>query len=107
LQVSWPRQFAGEGRPQGIAAMPSSVWPSQSLSQPSQISGEGMQTPQTLLSSMIPSQSLSCPSQTSGLGQWRGLPHLVTPSSTPPTQLLSTLSQLSPGLKHDHCAGQA
>src|SRR6185436_21161112 len=41
-QTSMPTQLAGEGRPQGIEAIPSSGMPLQLLSQPSQISAVGM-----------------------------------------------------------------
>jgi hypothetical protein len=97
-QAFVPAQFAGDGRPQVMGAMPSSTVPSQSLSQPSQTSGVGVHVPQTPPSSVRPSQSSSCVLQVSFSGQWAGMPHLVAPSSTPALQLLSALSQGSPGL---------
>src|SRR4051812_32819901 len=81
-----------------------SVSPSQLLSQPSQISGDGVHV-QMLPSSTSPSQSSSTPLQISVCGQCSGLPHLVAPSSAPATQLLSRLSQTSPGSKQSHVAG--
>src|SRR5262245_21784444 len=95
--TSVPRQFGGVGRPHGKFGMPSSMRPSQSLSQPSQISGDGMHPLHIGSSSTWPLQSLSCPSHTSEEGQCAGLPHLTTFSSTMPLQLLSMLSQLSLG----------
>ncbi len=44
-QLSVPRQFAGLGKPHGIGATLLSATPSQSLSQPSHISGDGVHTP--------------------------------------------------------------
>jgi hypothetical protein len=85
--------------------MPSSTRPSQSLSQPSQISVEGTHPPHP--SSVWPSQSLSCALQTSVSGQWAGLPHLRTFSSTPDWQLLSTLSHVSFGSKQSQLCGWA
>jgi hypothetical protein len=72
--------------------------PSQSLSQPSQTSGEGTQLGHIKPSSAMPSQSSSRPLQTSAVGHASGVPHFVWPSSIPAEQLLSLLSQTSPGL---------
>jgi hypothetical protein len=104
LQETVPAQLGGLMSPHATGAIPSSATPSQSLSQPSQISGEGVHVPQTLPSFVRPSQSLSTASQISVLGHWRGLPHLVEPSSMPAAQLLSTSSHSSPGLKQSQVA---
>src|SRR5689334_10968863 len=55
LQVRVPTQLGGLARPQGRVPTPLSVKPSQSLSQPSQISAEGTQ-PLHTASSICPSQ---------------------------------------------------
>src|SRR5262245_60419359 len=68
----------------GPQLAPSSITPLQSLSRPSQISGEGIQQP----SSATPLQSLSIPSQISGEG-------MQQPSSVVPLQSLSTPSHAS------------
>src|SRR5690349_13114391 len=99
--------------PQAALGTPLSTTPSQSLSQPSQISGEGKAwlgrtlVPGVAPSSTAPLQLSSMPLQTSALGQCEGVPHLSWFSSTAPLQLLSTSSQVSPGLKHSHVDGVA
>src|SRR4051812_11073094 len=65
-QISCPTQLGGEGWPQGIGWMPLSGVPSQSLSQPSQISGDELQPMGQPISSMRPLQLSSTPLQTSG-----------------------------------------
>src|SRR5262245_8999389 len=77
----------GDGPPPqlpGPQLAPLSTTPSQSLSRPSQTSGEGMQQP----SSIIPLQSLSLPSHISGEGTQQ-------PSSIIPLQSLSMPSHIS------------
>jgi hypothetical protein len=94
-----PTQLAGVGWPQAMSGkVPSSTMPLQSSSQPLHTSGEGTQLPHTPPSSMKPSQSSSSPLQISVEGQWAGLPQVSTSSSTWPSQLLSTMSQVSWGL---------
>ena len=97
LQVRLPEQLGGLANPHGRGAMPSSAMPSQSLSQPSQISGDGTQPQLIRPSSLRPSQSSSLPLHTSAVGHASGLPHFTIVSSTPAWQLLSTLSQISFG----------
>src|SRR5258706_5708188 len=72
-QTLKPAQLAGGVKPQGMSATPSSATPSQSLSQPSQISALGVQPPGQMLNgtalpgalSTIASQSSSWPLQVS------------------------------------------